>query len=559
MTSTITILNLPNPLLEQISDFLPPRHLLAWLSAHTRFYRLSRQADFWKRQNEQRFRLDSKELSDFRLQAHMRTMSMVQWIPLQDQQEFRILAAMQADRDEDWEEEQHEATVENRVRIDLSMRPPTACEGHAAVYCPSINVVVVTPGFSRAPCLHVWNLNQSRWYALVLQKTDFCYGASWTILQTSSVTEAHILRFGGFAGGGYQEEQAIVRRLVVRCINDSMEARWEPISTVGPTPPRLPRAYHTATLLNQETLFVFGGMRQGHSTNSSYLLNLTTMTWYDGPSSNSDPTLFPSARHGHSAIYDQIRRRVLVFGGANGGDLLRSGCDNAQVWQFDVTPSDTFGATMVHPEPRLLVDGFATNRGHPANRLRPTESLCLGRCHAAHQVGDDKVIFLFGSAHPSTNGVLAFNLAHDVFARPDVKIMRPNPRFTFASAFIPHLGYIFSQGGFDPALGEVDDPVLLDLAPLLHREAMHHFNVKHPYPSLPNVLDSDVARAVLRPGQPEPTRIMMLADAAKRLTHLRIDELPDGLRNVVEQFMEEPWADLIPDDLVRNYRAWEAT
>lgn len=88
-------------------------------------------------------------------------------------------------------------------------------------------------------------------------------------------------------------------------------------------------------------------------------------------------------------------------------------------------------------------------------RLSAAESLCLGRCHAAHHVARDSVVLVFGSSKPSTNGILGYDLSHDEFRRPRVQGTIPAPRLCFASAFLPQQNAIWVHSGWSTQHGGV--------------------------------------------------------------------------------------------------------
>jgi hypothetical protein len=235
--------------------------------------------------------------------------------------------------------------------------------------------------------------------------------------------------------------------------------------------------------------------------------------------SNHDGTIIttaPSGRHGHSIVWDKYRNRLVLFGGGSGSDLLRSGRDNSEVWEFkntenaptaaaappssssltsstNITPSpESFLAKIKSSQWRLIHQdqnqyvpinsttqigheemdrGRANDNTTSINRLRPAETLNLGRCHAAHHVARDTVILLFGSGKPSTNSILAYDLKTDSFFRPKLSATTPwtflpCPRFTFASVFLPRLGCIFVHGGFSTQSSRaIVDMARLDLTP----------------------------------------------------------------------------------------------
>ena len=123
----------------------------------------------------------------------------------------------------------------------------------------------------------------------------------------------------------------------------------------------------------------------------------------------------------------------------------------------------------------LEAAGAPLHGNRDPNRLSAAESLCLGRCHAAHQVSRDTVMLVFGSSKPSSNGILGYDLSCDEFRRPRVTGCLPQGRLCFASAFLPRLGAIIVHSGWSTQVdGVIDDGTdtnmaLLQLAPATHR------------------------------------------------------------------------------------------
>jgi hypothetical protein len=101
-----------------------------------------------------------------------------------------------------------------------------------------------------------------------------------------------------------------------------------------------PRAYHSATLIAQRYLVVIGGMSGAGSIRNESILDTQSWTWINSDSVTEAwfQLSKPTGRHGHSAVWDEKRDRIVVFGGGNGTDLLRSGMDNAEVWELRMGP-----------------------------------------------------------------------------------------------------------------------------------------------------------------------------------------------------------------------------
>jgi hypothetical protein len=198
----------------------------------------------------------------------------------------------------------------------------------------------------------------------------------------------------------------------------------------------------------------------------------------------------PTGRHGHSVILDNKRNRLILFGGGTGTDLLRSGVDNAEVWELKLGVSwqENLEDSLPWVWNKLHSNVDATRHGEDdndndesdedessmevnSNPLTAAERLCLGRCHNGLKITMDMALLVFGSGRPSTNGMIGYNLATDTFVRPTVSGLLPRPRFTGVSSFLEEDGYIFFHGGFCTQESEtMSDMDILDLAPGLGRD-----------------------------------------------------------------------------------------
>ena len=351
---------------------------------------------------------------------------------------------------------------------------------------------------------------------------SFVYGASLTAIQGSKITldnngnrirEYKAIRFGGFRSGGYSRETNEVVMLTLQepetlPLTPEMAENfdnplsyprfiWETIPTKNLNSVPCPsRAYHSATLLLNRYLVVFGGMQSNRSIQDLSVLDTETWTWISpGSIDIEDVGQTPSARHGHSAIVDTKRNRLVMFGGGSGSDLLRSGMDNSEVWElkFGDDWKTNFEHSLQHWKWRKIhetvkddVDNNNNNNSGEGESdqmeqkksvvennavrggLTPLEALCLGRCHNSTKVTPDKVILMFGSGRPSTNGLVTYDLQMDEFVKPGPTISGtlPTPRFTGVAMYLEEEGLIMTHGGFctqnSLAHNKVD---VLDIAP----------------------------------------------------------------------------------------------
>ena len=374
-----------------------------------------------------------------------------------------------------------------RWRPVRSTGSPSPREGHlmCLLGTPSNRKVVVTGGFCDDNRVHILNISrneQQRWISVRPQGlSSFVYGASLTPLDS-----ARAVRFGGFRAGGYSGE---TNQVCVLRLTEERAAEWEIITTQGPAPTA--RAYHTATLVQGRYLVILGGMTTRASIMDAAVLDTRTWTWLNKYAKGPIGTIgrIPSGRHGHSVVLDQKRNRLVLFGGGGGTDLLRSGHDNSEVWELKMNNTDNIMDLFRLRWNKIYKDANEEDRGElpdenegKASGLSPAECLVLGRCHVGIKVSSDMVLLAFGSGHPTTNGVVAYNLATDKFHRPTLSGPLPVPRFTAAAAVLDKDGWLLIHGGYTTQVeGTRGDTVLLDLAPAIRRI----------FPPLPTLEDSD--------------------------------------------------------------------
>jgi hypothetical protein len=304
-------------------------------------------------------------------------------------------------------------------------------------------------------------------------------------------------------------------------------------------------------LVAKPYLFIVGGMQSSRSILGPLLLDCETWTWCMDIVGTSGSNGAPSPRHGCSVIWDPIRNRMVLFGGGNGADLLRSGSDNTEVWALktnglsvscrnDTEPNVDIHSTLPWQWERLHSDQTGreaedTDRMTQPNRLTLAETLNLGRCHGGFRVSRDKVL-LFGGGRPTTNGILGYDLALDEFFRPKVcRSFVPRARFAFASVFVESLGYILVHGGFSDQRNvrkTLSDSVILDLAPWMHCRHLSPWCCQTKVVSFRKITNRDVtasrvgadARSVMKPIASTMMQ-MNAAEGASFLAHLhmRID------------------------------------
>jgi hypothetical protein len=123
---------------------------------------------------------------------------------------------------------------------------------------------------------------------------------------------------------------------------------WTPITTTGAPPPA--RYGHTAIYDPvRDRMVVFGGKGTAGLMNDVWSLSLAgTPAWTQASPSGAPPT----ARYGHAAIYDPIRDRMLIFGGYDGGV-------SAETWALSLaSPAWSLVSTSGAPGPHMFHSAF---------------------------------------------------------------------------------------------------------------------------------------------------------------------------------------------------------
>lgn len=401
------------------------------------------------------------------------------------------------------------------VQNNIHTRHPSSREGH--LMCVLGDRIVCTGGFCDDERIHILNMKASntpepkRWntYAPRGMRPQFVYGSTLTTLD-----DTRAVRFGGFQAGGYSAECSEVCLLTIDK-DDNNSCRWEQITTRGPQP--RPRAYQSATLIRNRYLVFIGGMGSQGSFIGEAILDTETWTWHSGPVSDPMADPKPSGRHGHTTVFDGKRNRLVVFGGGSGSDLLRSGTDNSEVWELAL--GDNWEGIFTESFPwqwqRLHRDENDESDPDQASTLSLSETLCLGRCHIGAKVSRDTVVLTCGSGHPTTNGIIGYNLKSDTFVRPQISGPLPVPRFTAAA--ILYQGWLIIHGGYSTQEGgTLGDTTILDVAPGLKRR-FHALPTAHNRPVGHRAIsDNDVDRGQ---GETSANRMMgelVAAPAAER-------------------------------------------
>ena len=373
--------------------------------------------------------------------------------------------------------------------------------------------ICITGGFVNDPTVYIYQppsaaaasavAGIASWDCHAINPTGtlrFVYGSSLTALDANRA-----IQFGGFYSGGYTNETNDISILTILETNKNndqehppFKASWSSVMSAENSHVCPERAFHTATLIHGRYLVVLGGMITDGSIIGEAILDTETMSWLDVSIVNPVGFTGPSGRHGCSVVLDEQRNRLVMFGGATGSDLLRSGSNTSEVWELKM--GENWKADLEQSFPwkweMIFSDREDPTLPNPCP-LSAAEALCIGRCHNGIKTGRDTVLFTFGSAHPSTNGLLGYDLSNDTFIRPRPLGGIPRPQFCGAAVYLEESGYVLTHGGWTGGEGghEISDMNVLDVAPALGRE-FQGLAVDTSWNSRPEVTEEDVRDAV---------------------------------------------------------------
>lgn len=206
---------------------------------------------------------------------------------------------------------------------------PSARTGHAAVYDYNSDRMIVFGGFSISYYPDdVWALSLSgplKWSQLSPAGTP-PQGRSQHTAIYDPILDRMVI-YGGWNGTELGD---------VWALSLSGTPTWEQLSPLGELPAE--RSGHSAIYdWKMNRMVVFGGNVPGH-------VNDTWELSFNGPPQWSELLPnggLPAGRTGHSAVYDSLRNRMVVFGG------FRDGASLQETWELDLT--GTPGWTYVVP------------------------------------------------------------------------------------------------------------------------------------------------------------------------------------------------------------------
>jgi galactose oxidase-like protein len=203
----------------------------------------------------------------------------------------------------------------------VSISPPRGSYGHAATYDPVRKRMVVSGGLTSLPGFDVWGLSLAGdpgWSELgpsgIPPYVVFLHSAIYDPVRDRMVVYGGGDPFGSLLGDVWQ-------------LSLTGSPRWTKLAPAGVAP--APRYGHTAIYDPvRDRMVVFGGFDGSPDRNDVWALSLAgSPTWTQITPAGTPP----SPRERHTAIYDPVRDRMLVFGG-NGND----------VWALSFTGSPTW-------------------------------------------------------------------------------------------------------------------------------------------------------------------------------------------------------------------------
>jgi hypothetical protein len=247
--------------------------------------------------------------------------------------------------------------------------PPSARGFHAATYEPASARMLVFGGLNPGPQNDVWALSLTpspAWSQLAVSGTPPSGRGAQIVVHDPA--HDRMIVFGGFA-------------------STSMGDLWTLSLAGSPTWSRLtdsaPGAIRSHSLIYdpvRNRVLLFGGLIENTLTNGVWALSLSGTQGWTQLSPTGTP---PSARYKHTAIYDPVRDRMIVFGG-NPGVINNLSITN-EVWALSLAgttswtqltptappPAGRVGHSAIYDpvRDRMLVFAGMIAPGYPNNEL----------------------------------------------------------------------------------------------------------------------------------------------------------------------------------------------
>ena len=320
----------------------------------------------------------------------------------------------------------------------MASSPPLARHDHAAIYDPIRHRTLVYGGNNRY--LYGRELALSDVWAL-----DLAGSSTWAqIYPATSVPSGRydhssvydpirqrMITFGGYDGTFKND---------VWSLSLGSEATWSPVATAGIAP--APRAAHTAIYdpIN-DRMIVYGGTGSSGFFGDVWALTLAgTPTWTQLPTLGTTPT----ARYNHTAVYDAVRQRMLIYGGGLGPSYT----PGADVWALSLAGTPTWS--------QLPVGGTAPAR--------------LGHC-AVYDLARDRMVVFGGSTPDPSNETWTLSLGSTpTWSLLTIAGTPPTPSGGHDGIFDPRADRLIVFGGDEGrdawTLDLGNDPMWAKLAPV---------------------------------------------------------------------------------------------
>ena len=204
--------------------------------------------------------------------------------------------------------------------------PPSPRNGHSAIYDAAHDRMVVFGGYDG-----VSYFNDVRVLA-------FAGSPTWSLLAPSgsppSTRAYHTaiydpVRIRVVAIGGYNSSSGLDNDVWALTLGAS--PAWGELAAAVTVNPPSARAYHTAIYDPvRDRMVVFGGSDGTSLRNDVWVLSLSgSPAW----TALAPSGVKPSGRYGHTAIYDPVRDRMVVFGGSDGSNFFND------VWALSLAGS----------------------------------------------------------------------------------------------------------------------------------------------------------------------------------------------------------------------------
>lgn len=260
------------------------------------------------------------------------------------------------------------------ARTEMDTLPPVR-DNTTAIYDPVRQRMIVFGGWNGAVNLgDVWALSLTgapHWTQLATAGTA-PHARRWHTAIYDPVRDRMIV-FAGFDGDLYLND--------VWALTLSGTPTWSELATAG-TPPS-PR-YRQSAIYDpvRDRMVIFGGWFSGDGYNDTWALSLSgTPTWSELVPDGTPP----SRRISHTAIYDPVRDRMIVFGGID--DVLRN-----DVWSLSF--ADTLAWTELTPAGTPPLERYIHTAVYDPTRDR---MLVFGGFDVAGYANDTWALSLAGS------------------------------------------------------------------------------------------------------------------------------------------------------------------